>query len=83
MLEDGIAWARGRCCVWPACGGGMGICMVWADRSRAAKRAEQAPRARPRKVRRVLIKTPREWMAESTEWDRRDADLLRQKEERD
>jgi hypothetical protein len=76
-----MVWMGGAVC---GCGGagvaggigiGICICMVCAAKPRTAKRAEQAPKARPRKVRRVLIMTPYEAMAKSTEWDRRDADL--------
>src|ERR1700730_7905870 len=68
-----MEWLRGGgvCGCAGVAGGGIGIgiciCTVWADSVCAAKRAEQAPRVRPRKVRRVLMATPYESMAESTE----------------
>jgi hypothetical protein len=52
--------------------------MVWADKPRAAKKPEQTPRARPRKVRRVLIATPDRSMNERAERDRRAQISLRE-----
>jgi hypothetical protein len=64
--ECGTTWPCGGT-VWGgfvsgAAGGigiGIGICIwICADSPRAANKAEHAPKARPRKVRRVLILTP-------------------------